>query len=293
MKLIAYVFLTIAMAATSIQARGWRGIIPLRSSRAEVERLLGPPTEEISKNTVSYRTGTESATIRYATGLPCGIGEKYSQWKVLRNTVESITVTLIPAIPLSKFGIDESKYKERRDPHLPQNVYYVSDSEGEIVRVAAGEVQDINYTGALADETLACFPRQRSSVDCDAMSPPHFDFYGNIRFSDEQARLDNFVITLTDEKDRIGYIIAYAGPRARIREAQTRAEQAKNYLVTVRHFPASRLIAIDGGYRDEPEVDLYIVAKGVCPPRPIPAVDPRDVKIIGASTSRRSKRRAH
>jgi hypothetical protein len=170
----------------------------------------------------------------------------------------------------------------------------MNDQVGESIRVFAGEVQDIDYYPAKSDYSLAC-PGLMSGgdSDCEGLSPPHFDFYGNIRFSDEQARLDNFVISLMDEKDRIGYIIAYAGPRARTREAKTRAEQAKNYLVTVRQFPADRLLAIDGGYREEAEVDLYVVQKGVCPPSPMPSVDPRDVKIIGGATSRRGKRRAH
>ena len=77
--------------------------------------------------------------------------------------------------------------------------------------------------------------------------------------------------------------------RARVGEAKAHAERAKNYLVTVRHFPASRLIAIDGGYREEPEVDLYVVPKGVCPPSPTPTVDPRDVKIISALKSRHNR----
>jgi hypothetical protein len=280
----------VGFAASSADARGWHGIVPLHSTRADVERLLGPPTETIDTYSVTYRTPTENATIIYTAGLPCGIGAKYSQWKVPGDTVESIMITLIPPVPLSKLGIDESKYKKRSGGHLPQNIYYMNEQEGESIRVSRGEVQDIDYYGASSDDSLACAGLRRSRLDCEGLTPPHFDFYGVINPEIEKLRLDNFSITLLDEKDRTGYIIVYAGPRARAGEAKAHAERAKNYLVTVRHFPASRLKAIDGGYREEPQVDLYVVPKGICPPSPIPTVDPRDVKVISASKPRGRRR---
>jgi len=199
---------------------------------------------------------------------------------------------MIPPVPLSQLGIDESKYKKRSGGHLPQNIYYMNDQEGEIIRVFAGEVQDIDYSWAVSDDALACPNLRRSGLDCEGLTPPHFDLYGNIRFSDEKARLDNFVIRLMDDKDRTGYIIAYGGKRAPAREAKTRAERAKNYLVTVRHFPTDHLIAIDGGYREDLEVELYVVSKGICPPSPTPTVDPRDVKPVRASNRKLRSERA-
>ena len=46
------------------------------------------------------------------------------------------------------------------------------------------------------------------------------DDYGDIRWSDEKARLDNFGIQLSNEKDSVGYIIVYAGQKATIGEAR-------------------------------------------------------------------------
>ena len=40
------------------------------------------------------------------------------------------------------------------------------------------------------------------------------DGYGNIRFLDEKARLDNFAIQLQNEPKTQGYIIVYAGQKA-------------------------------------------------------------------------------
>src|SRR3989440_4475436 len=40
-------------------------------------------------------------------------------------------------------------------------------------------------------------------------APVKFDTYGNIRFNDEKARLDNFAIQLQNEPNAQGYIIRY------------------------------------------------------------------------------------
>lgn len=289
---MATIILVAVCAVGSANGKGWRGIIPLHSTRADVERLLGPPTEETSKYSVFYRTPNESVTIRYAEGLPCGIGEKYSQWKVPRNTVVSMLLTLMEPVPLSQLGIDESKYKKRTGGHTP-DTYYISEQEGESIRVFGGKAKDIDYFPAASDDSLACpGVRSRFESDCEGLAPPRFKSYGPRQSEFEQSLLDNFVITLMDEKDRTGYIIAYAGKRARPREAKTQAERAKKYLVTVRHFPASRLKAIDGGYREELEVDLYVVPKGVCPPSPTPTVDPRDVRIVKETRSTSHRRPA-
>lgn len=273
--------LSVTVTATSARAQGWHGIVPLHSTRADVERLLGPPSEGARSYTVFYQTDTESVTIAYAPGLSCGIGAKYSQWKVPRNTVLTISVTLLRPLPFSKLAIDETKYTKTSGGHRPQDIYYIKNGGGESVRVFGGEVQDIDYYPAKSDYSLACSLTPTQDSGCEGLTPPHFDFYGNIRFTDEKARLDNFLVALTREKDRTGYIIAYAGKTARRGEASARALRARNYLVNVRHFPASRIKAIDGGYREQAEVDLYVVPNGICPPSPAPTVDPRDVKIGG------------
>lgn len=85
-----------------------------------------------------------------------------------------------------------------------------------------------------------------------------------------------------DEKGMQGYIVAYAGQIARAGEAKEQANRAKNYLVNVHRFPAGQLQAIDGGYREESTLELYVVPAGACPPITRPTVDPRDVQIINA-----------
>lgn len=282
MRLITAVFLSLGFIGFA-PVQGWRGIVPLHSSRGDVERLLGPPTKKTSEYAVWYRTEAETVEIKYTTGLPCGIGGKYGQWKVPRDRVESIMVSLLQPVSLSELAIDVSRYKKRSGGHRSEDIYYMSDQLGESIRVWFGEVQEISYHPTRADASLACpGVMQTPQPDCEGLTPPHFDFYQNISFNDEKSRLDNFVINLMREKDRTGYIIAYAGKRARPGEARARAERAKNYLVKVRRFDRNRLKAIDGGYREEPEVELFLVPDGICPPTGAPTIDPRDVTFVKA-----------
>ncbi|MDQ2975095.1 MAG: hypothetical protein M3R69_06760 [Acidobacteriota bacterium] len=285
------VFFAALFLESNAEAKGWRGIVPLHSTRLDVERLLGSPTEQLAGNSVLYRTANETLMIDYAQGLTCGIGEKYSQWRVPRNTVESIRITPNMKLPLSQLSIDESKYKKFSGGHRPQDVYYINEQDGESLVVFMDEVMGITYSPAATDEYLRCpgLPG-RPHTNCEGLSPIAFDSYGILPLVEEKLRLDDFVTTLKEDNNRKGYIIAYAGKRARLGEAKQRAEHEKSYLVNVSRFPSGRLYAVDGGYREKPEVEVYVVDGSGCPPTSDPTVDPRDVRIISTNRPRKNRR---
>jgi hypothetical protein len=93
--------------------------------------------------------------------------------------------------------------------------------------------------------------------------PTKFDEYGNIKFNDEKARLDNYAIQLQNQPGSQGYILAYGACAG---EAQARADRAKDYLVNTRGIDASRLVTVDGGCRSELTVQLWIVPTGATAP---------------------------
>ncbi|MFN2516098.1 MAG: hypothetical protein ABR556_07770 [Pyrinomonadaceae bacterium] len=90
-----------------------------------------------------------------------------------------------------------------------------------------------------------------------------FDEYGDIKFNDEKARLDNYAIQLQNQPGAQGYIVAYGSCAG---EAQARADRAKDYLVNNRQIDAGRLETIDGGCRSDLAVELWIVPSGATPP---------------------------
>lgn len=107
-----------------------------------------------------------------------------------------------------------------------------------------------------------------------------FDEYGDIGRNDERARLDNFAIQLQQESSARGYIISYGGQCGLNHEALIRANRAKGYLANARAIEARRIVAIDGGYRDELYTELYIVPAGAVPPSVTPTRQRRNVRIV-------------
>ena len=106
-----------------------------------------------------------------------------------------------------------------------------------------------------------------ASCTTQIVTPPSlarkFDEYGNIRFNDEKARLDNYAVQLQNEPGATGYIIGYGSCGS---EGRERAERAKNYLVNTRGIDAGRIMVVDGGCLPQLLVQLWIAPQGAAAP---------------------------
>lgn len=102
-----------------------------------------------------------------------------------------------------------------------------------------------------------------SSIRTPPAQPNKFDEYGNIRFNDEKARLDNYAIQLQNDPSASGTIIVYGTCNG---EAQQRGDRAKDYLVNTRGIEAGRITVVDGGCRSDLTVQLWIVPSGATAP---------------------------
>jgi hypothetical protein len=118
---------------------------------------------------------------------------------------------------------------------------------------------DVGGYNPACSKTASC----SSQVRPPAPLPTKFDEYGNIKFNDEKARLDNFAIQLQNQPTAQGYILAYGSCAG---EAQSRADRAKNYLVNTRGIDAGRIMTVDGGCRSDLAVELWIVPSGATAP---------------------------
>jgi hypothetical protein len=117
------------------------------------------------------------------------------------------------------------------------------------------------------------------------------DEYGNISFEDEKARLDNLAIELQNDPTAKGYITCYGGRVGRAGAARRRCERAKRYLSGHRHIPPAQIVLVDGGYREDLTVTLWMVPPGASPPSPSPTVDPREVRFVKGKKKRTASRR--
>lgn len=98
------------------------------------------------------------------------------------------------------------------------------------------------------------------------------DEYGKLLPKDEHERLDKFTIELQMDPTAQAYIIAYGGRASRAGDAQKVADKAKVYLVTKRGVDRDRIVTIDGGYREQPAIELWLVPSRASLPKATPTV---------------------
>lgn len=285
------------VSVTSVPAKDWRGIFPLHSTRADVERLFGPPkpTKDrlvVNKGRWIYFMDQEEIHFVFAEGnFP---GKIDCVAPLADGTILMIYVRPKTHPSIDSLQIDETKFRKFNPSPVPdpENLSFINEEDGLLIETFNGKVSRFIYTAAAADRP-SCdgyygnLERFVTPIACGM----NFDTYGNIRFFDETARLDNFAIQLMNV-DAYGYIVVYAGRKATVNEAQRRADRAKNYLVKVRDIESGRLYAVDGGYSEELIVRLYITPAGSEPPPLMPTVDPGKVEIL-SSKQPRSRRKGH
>jgi len=153
------VFLSLGLLQGTDERKNWRGIVPLQSTRADVERILGPPPPPLNDGTrigtpdpdmPTYRLDDEEVAIGY---MGRASAERMSCPSVPLDTVMSIHVSPKNHPPLSELGIDESKF-EIFDPSSPPNIgfkAYVDAVDGMYICTVRGRVKDLGYYGSAKD----------------------------------------------------------------------------------------------------------------------------------------------
>ena len=97
-----------------------------------------------------------------------------------------------------------------------------------------------------------------------------FDECNSCSYDDQKARLDNLAVELQNDPTTRAYIIAYGGRTSPVGQVQRLMSRARDYLTAQRGIDASRLIVINGGFREQDSVELWIVPSGAAPPRATP-----------------------
>ena len=135
----------------------WRGLVPLRSTRSDVERLLGKPAMQPTAFEI-YKTETERVDVIYSPG-PCG-SFPWVSWNVAKDVVISLHV--IPQKPTSikSLQLDKKKYTRIQESH-PENWFqYWDRGNGVIVHsILEGRIEYLHFTEygpSKQDESLRC-----------------------------------------------------------------------------------------------------------------------------------------
>lgn len=107
----------------------------------------------------------------------------------------------------------------------------------------------------------------------------------NIYFNDESKStikdyLDAFAFEVKERPNETGYIISYAGRRAKVNESLNNLKNIKNYLTKKKKIKEQRLVFMDGGFLERGMTYFYFVPEGALPPKPSPTLLPSEVVII-------------
>jgi hypothetical protein len=140
------------------------GIIPLKSTRPDVERLLGIPngycTEESSSD---YKCPDEGVTVRYSNGN-CEGG-----WIVQQDTVLNVKVSPKERLEFTDLGLDLTRYEKSQPEHdVPDRIDYRDSAHGLTISVRSDIVYEYTFGPTLADDCLSC---ERPRVETPPFNP--------------------------------------------------------------------------------------------------------------------------
>jgi hypothetical protein len=156
--------LVIVALCCRIDAKDWRGLIPLHSTRADVEKLLGAPPPPPSDGHRQY-TLNDNRSIYFVDGDDIYIVYARQTFPdapicpktVPNDTVLMIQVTLKNRLPLQQFPIDIHR-SQQFDPSEPKNIgykTYLDKRDGIMVTTFKGNVADIWYF-ATSEDARVC-----------------------------------------------------------------------------------------------------------------------------------------
>jgi hypothetical protein len=128
----------------------------------------------------------------------------------------------------------------------------------------------------------ALFILSLTAAAVEARSGPElekFDSYSKFDVANEATHLDNVAVELIRSQDLKVVLVFYGGRHSVYREAVIRGERAQDYLVNTRGIAAARVVTIDGGYQENPWVEVWALPKAMVLPKPTPSLDPAEVII--------------
>jgi len=135
----------------------WQGIVPLRSTRAEIEQLLGPPKSSLGE-IYQYDTSENRVSVSY-TSDPCSVNGA-NPTGAATDVALKIAVSPKNALLIQDIHLNKDKYKRIQDDHPENWVHYLNSFDGitvdAILNNGCEQVVSIIYHGTARDRELRC-----------------------------------------------------------------------------------------------------------------------------------------
>jgi hypothetical protein len=126
-----------------LTTNSWRGLVPLRSTRGEVETRLGKPIFSLGSR-YRYENENEKVDVIYSPDSCELIGTE--RWNVPKDVVIWMEIYPRKRILLKSLRLDPQQYRRFQGWHPENLVRYENEEEGVIVHtIIWRKVEEVNY----------------------------------------------------------------------------------------------------------------------------------------------------
>ena len=140
----------------SSTAKEWCSIVPLKSTREDVERLLKVKPVRCGGGACLYDLSDKTLFVLYAAEQTCRNDDATTSWKVPATTVIEFTVHFKTPQQFSALDIDVTKYDRVPDKELHNLFYLIDYAQGIRLETSGDIVRAITYYPAATDDHLRC-----------------------------------------------------------------------------------------------------------------------------------------
>jgi hypothetical protein len=168
----------------------------------------------------------------------------------------------------------------------PSSARIISGQGSPTLNVDSTGIGGQRITATLTADDGSSYPECSQTVQAISVVTPlekkiivarEFDECNKCSYDDQKARLDNLAVELQNDPSTRAYILAYGGRMSPLGQVEKLMNRSRDYLITKRGIDASRIEIVNGGFREEDSVELWIVPSGAAPPKPTPTVQMSDL----------------
>lgn len=135
----------------------WRGLSPLKSTRMDVERTLGPPDQNIDNEHLTYYFPDVVVYFYFTSNPKCRQKLPYTSWDVTADAVTGIDVYLRHPPLVEETGIDLTKFKKvKGDFDLVGRFHYLNDDNSFSIEAGDKYLAGYHYQPGSKQEALRC-----------------------------------------------------------------------------------------------------------------------------------------
>lgn len=175
--------LLLVVASEYSVANEWRGITPLRSTRADVVRLFNQCSDQ--REACAFTLGNDKVYILFSGGLTDDHGD--CARRLPSETVMFIDVELKATPKIKSLNLDKKQFRtfNPAEPYKMEVKGYWTESDGLLINTLRGKVIQIDYLAAAADKSrcLSFYEEPESFIRIWTVHVPIITVSSSVRFA--------------------------------------------------------------------------------------------------------------